>query len=83
MCYNGRNEYKIYLKHIYNLEITVEEIRCSWSSSREAIRAALEAVDEAMAALARARAVCQALQRQSAAEALQEWDKLFPEYREE
>lgn len=61
----------------------MEEIKCSWSSSREAIRAALEAVDEAMAALARARAVCQTLQRQSAAEALQEWDKLFPEYREE
>ena len=61
----------------------MEEIKCSWSSSREAIRAALEAVDEAMAALAWARAVCQTLQRQSAAEALQEWDKLFPEYREE
>lgn len=60
----------------------MQEIKCSWAYSRDAVAAAMEALDEATEALEQARAVCAALRQQMAEDALREWDKLFPEYRE-
>lgn len=55
-----------------------EEIRM-WRYCRDMSQAYLEAMDEAITALTRARAACEALQRQASEEALALWDRAVEE----
>ena len=54
----------------------MEEIKCSWAYCRDAVNAAMEALEKGTA-------ICRALRERLADDALAEWDKRFPEYAEQ